>query len=159
MTDKGPAAFRSISEASAEVGVPSHVLRFWETRFSFIRPMKRAGGRRFYRPHDLEVLRGVRSLLHDEGYTIKGVQKLHKEGGLGRLVEAASIPVTPPEAALDGPEPSSSPSPEDHPDLFDAAPPPAEPAPLLGEAARGRLGAILEDLQTVKARIDVLLSR
>ena len=86
MTDKGPAAFRSISEASAEVGVPSHVLRFWETRFSFIRPMKRAGGRRFYRPHDLEVLRGVRSLLHEEGYTIKGVQKLMKGQGRQQIV-------------------------------------------------------------------------
>ncbi|HRD45598.1 MAG TPA: MerR family transcriptional regulator, partial [Caulobacter sp.] len=74
---KGPNAFRTISEAADELGVPQHVLRFWETKFSFIRPMKRAGGRRFYRPQDIAVLRGVRALLHDEGYTIKGVQKLH----------------------------------------------------------------------------------
>ena len=164
MTEKGPAAFRSISEASAEVGVPSHVLRFWETRFSFIRPMKRAGGRRFYRPHDLQVLRGVRSLLHDEGYTIKGVQKLHKEGGLGRLVEAAPTavdavqgagaaaptPVAPSMSESDGP-----------PDLFAdrAAAPAAEPGPLLGDAARRRLDAILTDLETVKTRIDALLPR
>ena len=88
---KGPAAFRTISEASAELGVPQHVLRFWETRFAFIRPTKRAGGRRFYRPQDLAVLRGVRALLQEEGYTIKGVQKLHKEQGLKRLVAASGL--------------------------------------------------------------------
>ncbi len=85
---KGPEAFRTISEAADELGVPQHVLRFWETKFSFIRPMKRAGGRRFYRPQDLTVLRGVRALLHDDGYTIKGVQRLHKEQGIRRLLAA-----------------------------------------------------------------------
>jgi DNA-binding transcriptional MerR regulator len=85
---KGPQAFRTISEASDELGVPQHVLRFWETKFSFIRPMKRAGGRRFYRPQDLAVLKGVRVLLHDDGYTIKGVQRLHKEQGVKRLLAA-----------------------------------------------------------------------
>jgi DNA-binding transcriptional MerR regulator len=69
---KGPEAFRTISEAADELSVPQHVLRFWETKFAFIRPMKRAGGRRFYRPSDIAVLRGVRRLLHDEGYTLKG---------------------------------------------------------------------------------------
>jgi DNA-binding transcriptional MerR regulator len=87
---KGPDAFRTISEAAEELGVPQHVLRFWETRFSFIRPMKRAGGRRFYRPQDIAVLRGVRTLLHDEGYTIKGVQRLHREQGMSRLLAAAN---------------------------------------------------------------------
>ena len=86
---KGPEAFRTISEAADELGVPQHVLRFWETKFSFIRPMKRAGGRRFYRPQDLVVLKGVRILLHDDGYTIKGVQRLHKEHGVKRLLAAA----------------------------------------------------------------------
>ena len=85
---KGPEAFRTISEAADELHVPQHVLRFWETKFAFIRPMKRAGGRRFYRPSDIAVLRGVRHLLHDEGYTIKGVQRLHREEGLRRLVSA-----------------------------------------------------------------------
>src|SRR5271170_6525149 len=87
---KGPNAFRTISEAADEIGVPQHVLRFWETKFSFIRPMKRAGGRRFYRPQDLAVLKGVRALLHDDGYTIKGVQRLHKEQGVKRLLAAAN---------------------------------------------------------------------
>jgi len=85
---KGPEAFRTISEAADELHVPQHVLRFWETKFAFIRPMKRAGGRRFYRPADIAVLRGVRHLLHDEGYTIKGVQRLHREQGVKRLVSA-----------------------------------------------------------------------
>jgi DNA-binding transcriptional MerR regulator len=85
---KGPEAFRTISEAADELNVPQHVLRFWETKFAFIRPMKRAGGRRFYRPSDIAILRGVRRLLHDEGYTIKGVQRLHREEGLRRLVSA-----------------------------------------------------------------------
>src|SRR5579883_2803369 len=85
---KGPNAFRTISEAADEIGVPQHVLRFWETKFSFIRPMKRAGGRRFYRPHDLDLLRGVRVLLHEDGYTIKGVQRLHKEQGVKRILGA-----------------------------------------------------------------------
>ena len=97
---KGPEAFRTISEAADELHVPQHVLRFWETKFSFIKPMKRAGGRRFYRPADIVVLRGVRRLLHDEGYTIKGVQKLHREQGLKRLTAAgAGEPVPAPQVA------------------------------------------------------------
>ncbi len=87
---KGPEAFRTISEAADELGVPQHVLRFWETKFSFIKPMKRAGGRRFYRPADVVILAGVRRLLHDEGYTIKGLQKLHREQGVKVLVAAGS---------------------------------------------------------------------
>src|ERR1700684_2692303 len=83
---KGPEAFRSISEAAGELGVPQHVLRFWETKFSFVKPMKRAGGRRFYRPHDIAVLAEVRRLLHEQGYTIKGVLKLHREQGTRRFV-------------------------------------------------------------------------
>jgi DNA-binding transcriptional MerR regulator len=98
---KGPEAFRTITEAAEELGVPQHVLRFWETRFSFIRPMKRAGGRRFYRPQDLAVLRGVRRLLHDEGYTIKGVQRLHREQGVARLMAASGEPALLSDEALD----------------------------------------------------------
>ncbi|MCC7266565.1 MAG: MerR family transcriptional regulator [Caulobacteraceae bacterium] len=99
---KGPDAFRTISEAASEVDVPQHVLRFWETKFSFIRPMKRAGGRRVYRPHDIEVLRGVRRLLHEEGYTIKGVQRLHKEEGVKRLLGAPLAPKAPALPAVQG---------------------------------------------------------
>jgi DNA-binding transcriptional MerR regulator len=86
---KGPEAFRTISEAADTVGVGPHVLRFWETRFSFIRPLKRAGGRRFYRPRDVALLCEVRRLLHDEGYSIRSVQKLYREGGLKRAAAGA----------------------------------------------------------------------
>jgi DNA-binding transcriptional MerR regulator len=79
--DKSPDAFRTISEAAEELNVPQHVLRFWETKFTQIKPMKRAGGRRYYRPADIELLKGIRSLLYGEGYTIRGVQKILKEEG------------------------------------------------------------------------------
>ncbi|MDP3852363.1 MerR family transcriptional regulator [Phenylobacterium sp.] len=133
---KGPDAFRTISEAAEELNVPQHVLRFWETRFSFIRPMKRAGGRRFYRPQDIAVLRGVRGLLHDQGYTIKGVQKLHKDQGLKRMLDAASGVVARP-AAFD----------------LDIE------AGRLGEEGRERLLGALDDLEAAKARLDKLLGR
>jgi DNA-binding transcriptional MerR regulator len=124
---KGPEAFRTISEAADELSVPQHVLRFWETKFAFIRPMKRAGGRRFYRPSDIAVLRGVRVLLHDEGYTIKGVQRLHREEGLRRLVSAG---------AGEGASPGAEPTPAaGHDGLYDA----------------------LRDLETAKQRLDALL--
>src|SRR5256885_10678608 len=71
-----PEAFRTISEVAAELDVPQHVLRFWETRFATVKPLKRGGGRRYYRPDDLDLLRGIRSLLYSDGFTIKGVQKI-----------------------------------------------------------------------------------
>lgn len=79
--DKSPDAFRTISEVADDLDLPQHVLRFWETRFTQIRPMKRGGGRRYYRPEDVELLKGIRHLLYDHGYTIKGVQKLLKTNG------------------------------------------------------------------------------
>ena len=82
---KGPNAFRTISEAADDIGAPQHVLRFWETKFTFVSPLKRAGGRRFYRPQDIVLLKAVRRLLHDEGLTIKGVQRLHRELGVQNL--------------------------------------------------------------------------
>jgi DNA-binding transcriptional MerR regulator len=81
MVEKSPDAFRTISEAAEDLDVPQHVLRFWETRFVQIKPMKRAGGRRYYRPADVELLKGIRGLLYKEGYTIRGVQKILKEDG------------------------------------------------------------------------------
>lgn len=86
---KAPDAFRTISEVADELDLPQHVLRFWETRFSQIKPLKRGGGRRYYRPQDVELLRGIRHLLYGEGYTIRGVQRLLREQGL-RFVIAAS---------------------------------------------------------------------
>src|ERR1700730_11140579 len=79
--DKAPEAFRTISEVAAELEIPQHVLRFWESRFHEIRPMKRGGGRRYYRPSDLDLLRGIRHLLYSEGYTVRGVQRILREQG------------------------------------------------------------------------------
>ena len=127
---KGPEAFRTISEAADELHVPQHVLRFWETKFAFIRPMKRAGGRRFYRPTDIAVLRGVRHLLHDEGYTIKGVQRLHREEGLRRLVGAGG----------------------------DGTTPTAGSQVPIAMGGRDGLYEALRDLETAKQRLDALLN-
>lgn len=82
---KAADAFRTISEVAGELTIPKHVLRFWEGRFPQIRPMKRGGGRRYYRPEDLDLLRGIRHLLHGEGYTIKGVQKILRECGIDEV--------------------------------------------------------------------------
>jgi len=79
--DKSPDAFRTISEAADELDLPQHVLRFWETRFATIKPLKRGGGRRYYRPEDVMLLRGIRHLLYDQGFTIKGVQRILKDQG------------------------------------------------------------------------------
>jgi DNA-binding transcriptional MerR regulator len=90
--EKSPEAFRTISEVAESMDLPQHVLRFWETRFPQIRPMKRAGGRRYYRPDDVERLRLIKRLLYDEGYTIKGVQKLFKEQGVQALTSGGFEP-------------------------------------------------------------------
>ncbi len=86
MTDKAPEAFRTISEVAEQLDVPQHVLRFWETRFSQIRPMKRGGGRRYYRPADVDLLKGIRTLLYGEGYTIRGAQKILKDNGIAHVI-------------------------------------------------------------------------
>ena len=80
--EKSPDAFRTISEAAEELDLPQHVLRFWETRFSTIKPLKRGGGRRYYRPEDVLLLKGIRHLLYDQGFTIKGVQRILKDQGI-----------------------------------------------------------------------------
>src|ERR1700741_3081157 len=91
--EKSPEAYRTIREVADALDLPQHVLRFWETRFPQIRPLKRAGGRRYYRPDDIERLRLIKRLLYEEGYTIKGVQKLFKEQGVQALSAAALSPV------------------------------------------------------------------
>lgn len=141
---KGPEAFRTISEAADELGVPQHVLRFWETKFSFIRPMKRAGGRRFYRPQDLTVLMGVRALLHEDGYTIKGVQRLHKEQGIKRLLAAAHE------------SPHEDPA-FDEGVIDQAAEAALEPTPL-DPGSEERLREALNALEAAKARLARALS-
>lgn len=93
--EKSADAFRTISEVADELEVPQHVLRFWETKFAQIRPLKRGGGRRYYRPEDIDLLRAIRGLLYDKGYTIKGVQKLIREGGLKLADGAAAVDFAP----------------------------------------------------------------
>ena len=109
--EKSPDAFRTISEVAEDLAVPKHVLRFWEGKFTQLRPMKRGGGRRYYRPEDVDLLRGIRVLLYDEGYTIKGVKKILRHQGVqfvmdcwrgageGGIVPAADIPDVASEAA------------------------------------------------------------
>lgn len=80
--EKSPEAFRTISEVAGELDIPQHVLRFWEGKFSQVKPMKRGGGRRYYRPQDIELLRGIRNLLYRDGYTIRGVQKILRDQGI-----------------------------------------------------------------------------
>lgn len=89
---KSAAAFRTISEVADELDVPPHVLRFWEGKFTQVKPLKRGGGRRYYRPEDVDLLRGIRELLYTDGYTIKGVQKLLREGGVKALLNGGARP-------------------------------------------------------------------
>jgi len=104
---KSPEAFRTISEVATELDVPQHVLRFWESRFSQVRPVKRAGGRRYYRPEDVDLLRAIHSLLYSDGYTIRGVQKMLREQGVrfvtGRGRELRGAPLSSMREIEDGP--------------------------------------------------------
>ena len=112
---KSAAAFRTISEVAADLDVPPHVLRFWESKFSQIKPLKRGGGRRYYRPEDIELLRRIRTLLYRDGYTIKGVQKLLRSPGVRAVapedvaVEAAGVAAEPSVPAAAAPEPVAAP--------------------------------------------------
>jgi resuscitation-promoting factor RpfA len=123
-TEKSPEAFRTISEVADWLGTPTHVLRFWESRFREIKPVKRAGGRRYYRPADMELLGGIKKLLHEDGMTIRGVQKMLREQGVRRVADL-SPPLTP-----DGQSPTRA-----EPEAPRSADPrqgtsPVEPAPL-----------------------------
>jgi DNA-binding transcriptional MerR regulator len=99
--EKAPDAFRTISEVAEEIDVPQHVLRFWESRFSHIRPMKRGGGRRYYRPDDVDLLRGIRHLLYGEGYTIRGVQRILREHGGAFVQNVWRVGAEPPPPPLE----------------------------------------------------------
>lgn len=89
---KAPGAFRTISEVAANLNVPQHVLRFWESKFQQVRPLKRGGGRRYYRPEDVELLTNIKDLLYNQGFTIRGVQKLLREGGRFSMVRPSEAP-------------------------------------------------------------------
>jgi len=134
---KSAAAFRTISEVATDLDVPQHVLRFWETKFTQVRPMKRGGGRRYYRPEDVDLLRSIRALLYDDGYTIKGVQKLLREGSLKPV-------------ATDAPPAPDIPAP-----VAPAAQALAAPAAAgLSADQRSELKAILDELEAVRKLLD-----
>ncbi len=179
---KGPDAFRTISEVAEELGLPQHVLRFWETRFPQIKPIKRGGGRRYYRPGDVDLLRGVKQLLYGEGYTIRGVQRILREQGGRKLAQSAGSAGS---AAVETPGSDEGPSlyaPRRQEPVFEleaeesepVAPTPAEddaepdfrrvddaridqPAPVrsgLTDAQTRRLAAALDDLTECRRILD-----
>ena len=140
--EKSPEAFRSISEAAGDLDLPQHVLRFWESRFSQLKPLKRAGGRRYYRPEDIDLLRGIRALLYNDGLTIKGVQRLHREQGLKKLASWGD-----PDGTVafepEGIEPSLTPAPET----------------ARAEVPTVKLRQALAALEGARARLEAVLSR
>ncbi len=131
---KAPNAFRTISEVADELHIPQHVLRFWETKFTQIKPLKRGGGRRYYRPDDIMLLRRISDLLYIQGYTIKGVQRLLREGG-GQLSEDIP-PASPAERAASEAERGEPPP----------ALPGPEPPPGPGEDEAAKLRLLLDDI-------------
>ncbi|MBP2310755.1 DNA-binding transcriptional MerR regulator [Azospirillum soli] len=137
---KSATAFRTISEVSTELDVPQHVLRFWETKFPQIRPLKRGGGRRYYRPEDVELLRRIQSLLHREGYTIKGVQRLLKEGRADAPDADGSL-----DTAGEAME-VAEPDPDDESHMENAI---AEPS-VLPEALRREVVLVLDELKALR---------
>jgi DNA-binding transcriptional MerR regulator len=186
--EKAPDAFRTISEVAEEVNVPQHVLRFWESRFAQIRPLKRGGGRRYYRPDDVDLLRGVRHLLYGEGYTIRGVQRILREEGISFVqnVWRAGAQQPPPEpqqdraGARDGADRNGARA-EEEPSFFGVLPlpqaaresdeaveqrreptmaPPAAPVPhrRINDADRRQLQAALDELVTCRRLIEAALA-
>ena len=148
---KSAAAFRTISEVSDDLGVPQHVLRFWETKFPQIRPLKRGGGRRYYRPEDVELLNKISRLLYQEGYTIKGVQRLLREGALkssGRPTNVTSASETLPLGFLEFTEPDPA---EDLTDEEPEPPPRRRRTAHPNAADRAILQDLLDDLRALRA--------
>ncbi len=150
---KSQDAFRTISEASLEIDVPQHVLRHWEDAFGQIRPMRRAGGRRYYRPVDLDVLRGVRALLYEARYSTKGVQKIFRDHGikyvaeLGRLAAAGQpLNIAPVVDDSDDAKPDSS--------AGWIAPEGEKEATAMSPATRARLAALLQRLERAQSALD-----
>jgi DNA-binding transcriptional MerR regulator len=139
--EKSPQAFRTISEVSEELDIPPHVLRFWESKFPQLNPLKRGGGRRYYRPADVALLRGIQALLYDEGLTIKGLQKVFRERGARHVV-----------AVGDGAEPAPPPEGDDAPDAPAAVASPDLFPPAPAEMG-ARLAAVVAALEGVRDRL------
>ena len=159
--DKSPDAFRTISEVAQELDVPQHVLRFWESRFREIKPMKRGGGRRYYRPDDVDLLRGIRHLLYGEGYTIRGVQRLLREQGL-RFVQNVWQPGAPqpghrpPEDASD--EAADADDGDEQPEEQAAPRMPVAPVGRMRHEDVAKLQAALQELTECRRLLDAALT-
>ena len=136
---KSAAAFRTISEVATELDIPAHVLRFWESKFAQVKPLKRGGGRRYYRSEDIELLRGIRELLYTDGYTIKGVQKLLREGGVKAVAAGGGGPPARSQPA-DSPVPAENTPPA----------PVATSAKGLDDQKRAELAAVLSELEDIR---------
>ena len=142
VSKKSPEAFRTISEAAEELEVPAHVLRFWESKFPQISPLKRAGGRRFYRPQDLQLVRGVKRLLYEDGYTIKGARKFIKDNGVASVMEIG-LPDRGP-AAIDAAD-------------IERPGPRAPGVQRPSEGPQRQLGDIISDLEGAQAKLKAAL--
>ena len=139
MDSKSPEAFRTISEVSKDLSLPQHVLRFWETKFVQIKPIKRGGGRRYYRPEDIKLLKGIKTLLYSDGYTIRGVQKVIKENGIKKFFDSELGNNHFTEAYNQNKEPNSINKVDQH---------------QLGETKRKKLMSVLNDLVELKKKIN-----
>ncbi len=164
LREKSPEAFRTISEVAVDLDVPQHVLRFWETRFPQIKPIKRAGGRRYYRPEDVDLLRGIRALLYADGYTIKGVQKVLRARGLRHVANLGRNGVAP-DADIAADDADDAPryarAALARLEQAHAAPLPAAPSPpeFLDERRRVKLEILLAELLVMKERVATAKSR
>ena len=154
-------AFRTISEVAEALDCPAHVLRFWESKFSQIKPVKRAGGRRYYRPDDIALLAGIKTILHEHGMTIKGAQKLLREKGVKHVAAIGGDPLANIETLVDvtPPAPAPAPAPDPEPSPVDDAPamepPRNEPAFVQSETVL----AAMPDLRGFARRISASTSK
>jgi DNA-binding transcriptional MerR regulator len=157
--NKAPEAFRTISEVAEGLDVPQHVLRFWETRFTQIRPMKRGGGRRYYRPNDVDLLNGIRQLLYGEGYTIRGVQRILRDHGVAHVTAIGRGEIRAEPEAAAGREVELETKPAEQvtppaPAMVEATPPPQPDGPALGRADIEELRLALTDLAAARRILD-----
>ena len=164
MAEKSPDAYRTISEAGEETGLPAHVLRFWESRFTQLKPVKRAGGRRLYRPHDIQLLNGLKTLLYEEGFTIKGAQKYLKDHGVAHVCAIGLGERAANQAEAGGPD--ASPSSLDNAgsgrshglSASQDSPTNADPGEADGSLDPEAVEDILTKLESAKARLDAALA-
>ena len=147
---KSASAFRAISEVARDLDVPQHVLRFWESKFSQVKPLKRGGGRRYYRPEDIELLRSIRALLYRDGYTIKGVQKLMREGNVAREADQVAAQDGKPQDGVFPDTTAASASPLAGQGVAQPAPVTASSAPSLDARQRREIEAVIAELTEIR---------